>query len=268
MTAYLPRHADQATLGLQTRSMTNTASSANNIATMPLFVGMEPTLFNGLLASSRVVEHNKGDIIIEQNQHISRCYVILSGWCGISKSNQEGQESVIQLLTHGDFLPEPDMIQRDCSPFNVQVLSPSRLLMIPPSIITNALQQSSSFARNMIHEMARRIQDTRDHVEQLTLRTAEERVGRFLLQIRQGVPDNSNAFDLPFSKNIIAAYLGIKPETLSRTLQAFKSQGIKIDQGHIRLPDIHTLCTFCDAGIAQNCPHTNADDCPNPVYPS
>ncbi|MBV8060935.1 MAG: Crp/Fnr family transcriptional regulator [Alphaproteobacteria bacterium] len=241
---------------------------ANDIADLPLFAGMEPQLLNGLLASSRVVEHNKGEVIIEQSQHISRCYVILSGWCGISKTNQNGQESIIQLLTRGDFLPEPDMIQRENSPFNIQALSPVRLLMTPPTIINNALQQSPVFARNMLMAMGRRVQDTRDHVEQLTLRTAEERVGRFLLQIRHEVSDHGEEFDLPFSKNIIAAYLGIKPETLSRTLQMFKAQGIKIDQAHIKLPNQQSLCDFCDSTVAQKCSHANEADCPNPAYPA
>lgn len=236
-------------------------------AKLPLFEGMETGLLNGLIASSRVIEHAKGDVFLEQNQPITRYYIILSGWCGISKVNKDGQESILQILTCGDFLPEPDLKVRDVSPFNVQALSPVRLLMIPPTIIHNALQQSIAFSQNMLSAVAQRGQDMRDHIEQLTLRDAEERVGRFLLQIRLELVEDAEAFDLPFDKSVIAAYLGIKPETLSRTLQLFKGQGFKIDRGHIRMPHKEALCGFCDTTTASQCGRAHADDCPNPAYP-
>lgn len=241
-------------------------SSINAITALPLFKGIEPELLRGLTNSARTTKQTKGDIFLHQNQPFTRFYIVLDGWCAISKGNQDGQESILQILSYGDFLPEPELSQKDLSPFNVQALTPVTLLMIPPTFLHNALQQSPTLMKNMLTAAAARMQDLRDHIEQLTLRSAEERVGRFLLQVRPQSPANGCEIELPFDKNFIASYLGIKPETLSRTLQLFKERGFEINRSHVTVPNFHSLCSFCDSTLANKCQHAHTDECPNPSY--
>ena len=203
---------------------------------------------------------------MSQNQPFTRFYIILDGWCAISKNNRDGQESILQILNQSEFLPEPELVSKDVCPFNVQSLTPVTLLMLPPNLVRNALQHSAAFMRNMLAASARRNQELRDHIEQLTLRSAEERVGRFMLQIRSQTNKRSLAVELPFDKLLIASYLGIKPETLSRTLQIFKERGFTVNRNHITAPDVEYLCNFCDSTLADQCKHAHTDECPNPFY--
>jgi hypothetical protein len=103
----------------------------------------------------------------------------------------------------------------------------------------------------------------RNHIEQLTLHTAEERVGRFLLDQRLAAGESGKDITLPFDKSLIAGYLGIKPETLSRALQYFKDNGFIVDRNHLRMPDKNALCDYCDSITEQQCHRSHTDDCPN-----
>jgi hypothetical protein len=67
---------------------------------------------------------------------------------------------------------------------------------------------------------------------------------------------------LPFDKSLIASYLGMKPETLSRVLQSFRDEGFRIERHQITLPEPYALCRHCDPGTAQKCDLAETDSCP------
>ena len=239
------------------------ASHNRELESMPLFQGMDDVLLHGLVASARLVSYEKGKVFLEQEQAISRFYVIMDGWCGATKTNSNGQESILQIFRRGDFLPEPKQIEaHTINSLNVQALTPIRLAMFAPSLIRNALENSKAFAANMLDAFNRRCNELRDHVEQLTLRTAEERVGRFVLDMRLAIDADSNDVTLPFDKSLIAEYLGIKPETLSRAFQYFKEKGFVIDRNQLHMPDRHALCSYCDSTAEQHCRFAKTDECP------
>jgi len=242
--------------------------SASNLGThiftsLPLFQGVDAKILDGFLAAGHYAQYDKGAIFLAQGQPITRFYVILEGWVGASKVNVEGQEAILQIFRSSDFLPEPDEIATmESSLINLQALTPVKLLVLPTAVVQNAMNISATFANNMLAASVRRGQDLRDHIEQLTLHSAEQRVGRFLLQMRFiNISSTGEDIALPFDKALIASYLGIKPETLSRTLQLFKENGFVIERNHLIVPDRQALCDYCDQVTMRSCRFAHTDDC-------
>jgi CRP-like cAMP-binding protein len=230
---------------------------------LPLFRDMEVDLLHGLMASARIARHEKGSVFLEQDQSISRFYIILDGWCGAVKSNVDGQESILQIFSRGDFLPEPGhALSLTASLMTLQALTDVELAMLTPSIVRNALEHSKTFSANMLAASVQRCNNLRNHIEQLTLQDAEHRVGRFLLDMRLTLNEVKMDISLPFDKSLIASYLGIKPETLSRTLHLFKDRGFIVDRTHVHMPNDHALCEYCDSLATRTCRHMNTGNCP------
>jgi CRP-like cAMP-binding protein len=126
------------------------------------------------------------------------------------------------------------------------------------------------FAANLMAAMRRRAQTLLDHVEHLTLRDAEQRVGWFLLRVRlltspESVVTGDVEIELPFEKTVIASYLNIKPETLSRILHQLRDRGFRMQRNKIAMPEAQALCGYCDARAAEMCPYGDTKHCPHPV---
>lgn len=116
----------------------------------------------------------------------------------------------------------------------------------------------------MLSTVAGRSQALISQFEQLTLKTVTQRVGWFLLKLFLENGERTKQIKLPYDKSLIAGFLGMKPETFSRTLQALKEHGIHIDRNVITLPDVYALCDFCDADLASKCSRAGTKECPNP----
>ncbi len=235
---------------------------ANDVPSLPIFQGVEAGVLCELLASAHPVQFQKAALVVEQGDPISRYYVMLEGWCGATKGNAEGQEAVLQLFRRGDILFDltQDINVGRCTT-NIEALTQVNLLALTPSAVYAAKTKSQTLTENILKAFGRRVLELRDHIEQLTLHTAEERVGRFLLQLRLNADAESKDIVLPFDKSVMAAYLGIKPETLSRVFQVFRERGFTVARSHLVMPARDALCLYCDKVTMRACPFANLDGC-------
>ncbi|MCL2473426.1 MAG: Crp/Fnr family transcriptional regulator [Alphaproteobacteria bacterium] len=231
---------------------------------MSIFKNVELNIMQEMLSGSSKMQFSKGAFLLSQDDQISKYYVVLEGWCGVCGGNEEGQETVLQLFRQGEFITEP-FINREhfeISTVSVQALTQVSVLSIPVGAVNAAQKNSIIFASNMLNMCSERCRELRYHIEGLTLKTATQRVGRFLLKLRFMTDPNGQDIVLPFDKSYIASYLGIKPETLSRTLQTFKDKGFIVTKGSVIMPSTRALCEFCDKGIMNKCSFSGKEECP------
>ncbi len=244
--------------------MNHSASIAffgKDFASLQLFQGVAFEVLRELMASMHSAQYQKGAVFLPQGALVSRHYIVLEGWCAASKGNTEGQESLLQLFRRGDFLLDAASPPDEISAVNLQALTPVRLLTISPGALRLAMERSPTLTANMLAASARACRDMRDHIEQLTLHTAEQRVGRFLLQMLFHAGSEGRDIVLPFDKAFIASYLNIKPETFSRVLHLFRKRGFVVDRGHLMLPVREALCAYCDKSLKQCCPFSASGSC-------
>ena len=77
-------------------------------------------------------------------------------------------------------------------------------------------------------------------VEQRTVKSSIQRLSAFLVRLCPEGP-GSAAIDLPTEKTLLAARLGIQPETLSRALAKLRANGIETHERQVLVPDICAL---------------------------
>ena len=89
-----------------------------------------------------------------------------------------------------------------------------------------------------------RLRSQVQEIEQRQVQPAAQRVGSFLLSLCP--PEQGQVtFDLPFEKGLIARRLGMKPETLSRTLSKLREVGVRTEGARITVTAVEALRAFC-----------------------
>jgi CRP-like cAMP-binding protein len=234
------------------------------IQALPLFAGLDEGTLQDILKYARINDYSKGAMVFMQGEQASRFYIILEGWVKLFKGNAEGQESIFQVMSVGETLLETVIFNSAPFPVSAQAVDSVKLLSIPASIVREKLQNNKELAINMLSTVAGRSNALISQFEQLTLKTVTQRVGWFLLKLFLQNGERTKNLKLPYDKSLIAGYLGMKPETFSRTLQTLKEQGIDIERNAISLPDVFALCDFCDMELAAKCSRADTEECPNP----
>ncbi len=174
----------------------------------------------------------------------------------------DGEESVMQMVGPGKPIIETSILLNSPFPASAQATNNAKILSIPASIIRESIKDNQNLARNMLASMANQSKDLINQLGQLTLKTAKQRVGWFLLNLLLKDNKQSNNINLPYDKSLIASYLGMKPETFSRVLQSLKDdEELDIKRNVITLSDAFSLCQYCDGETASKCVHHNSDKC-------
>lgn len=236
------------------------------IRALPLFRGVKHDVLREMLRPARLAHHDKNSLILTQGEIASRFFVILDGLVNVFKSTADGEESILQILGKRDCLTEGACLVVQPCAVNARTINKTKLLSLPSSMMRDYVAQNKELALNLLASSTRRSHRLMTHLEQLTLRSAKQRVGGFLLSLNLETGIGGPPLVLPFDKSLIAAYLGIKPETFSRVLQEFRDQGFKIDRQQITLPEPHALCSFCESETAAKCDLAETNSCPKAEF--
>lgn len=233
------------------------------IAKLPLFTGIGEAELSSLMKHARISQYSKGNLIFMQGEQATRFHIVLDGWVKLFKGDIDGQESILQVVHRGEALLESVLVKDAVFPVSAQAVENVTLISIPATILREEMQNNKFLAINMLATIAGRSQELISQFEQLTLKSVTQRVGWFLLKLFIEDGEKSNSLKLPYDKALIAGYLGMKPETFSRTLQTLRDQGISSEQSTITLRNALKLCDFCDVELSASCKRKGTKACKN-----
>ncbi|MBY0406907.1 MAG: helix-turn-helix domain-containing protein, partial [Rickettsiales bacterium] len=75
-----------------------------------------------------------------------------------------------------------------------------------------------------------------------------QRLGCFLLRLCGAQEAGAAKLEIPVEKHVLAMYLGMKPETLSRSQQALKAVGVEVAGPMITITQVQKLRSYvCDS---------------------
>jgi CRP/FNR family transcriptional regulator, dissimilatory nitrate respiration regulator len=214
------------------------------IAPVPLFAGLEASRLADLLAEAVVRRFSRNALLFIEGEPAGQFYVVLDGWVRLYRQTTDGRESVIALLARGESFAEAVMFLSARFPVSAAVVDEARLLVIPAKSFRHALQSDNELCFKMMASMAVHLRRLVGQVEQLTVRSSSERVAQFLLKLaRDGA--ESAIVHLPYDKGLIAARLGMQPETLSRALAKLRPLGVETHGSLVTIRDVAALRRHC-----------------------
>jgi CRP-like cAMP-binding protein len=198
------------------------AADAGAIGTLPLFAAIEETCLTRLLAGAVLRRSDRRALLFGAGAPARRVFVVLEGELRVFNDAPSGHESTIEMLGAGEVVGAVSVLDKGCYPTSCSVVTGARLLSMPAGDLLAELRRSPQLALNLLTMLARYSCQLAHRVEQLTHRTSVQRLADFLLRLCP--PGEARAeIKLPLDKALVAAQLGMQPETLSRSLARLRA---------------------------------------------
>jgi CRP-like cAMP-binding protein len=211
---------------------------------VPLFAGLRARNLADLLAAASMRSFSRNALLFAEGDPARQFYVVLDGWVQLYRQTPDGRESMIALFARGESFAEAVMFLGGTFPVSGAVLDEARLLVIPADTFRRALESDNELCFKMMASMAVHLRRLVGQVEQLTVRSSSERVAEFLLKLA-GEGAESAIVHLPYDKGLVAARLGMQPETLSRALAKLRSLGVETKGRRVAIRDFEALRRHC-----------------------
>lgn len=211
---------------------------------------IEPKALNEIAAVCRLKKIKKGATLFSMGEPANAFFVIVSGWIKLSRMSREGQETIVHIFGPGESFAEAAVFNDHCRyPVDAQALEDADIIAVPRTVLIQQIESNSSFALRMLGAIASRQHYLVQQLEQVTSRSAPQRIGAFLLRFcrpQQNKESTVLVVDLPYDKSVIAARLNIKPETFSRAIAKLKPYGVTSQNRTVTINNPQKLADFCD----------------------
>lgn len=206
----------------------------------PLFARLERSALEELLAASTVRRRRRGDLLFAAGDTAGAFFFALSGWFVLYRLTAQGERVVLRVIRRGESFAEAAALGLARYPVWCETASPARVLAIPAAAYRRVLLAHPETALLVIAELSRKLAHLVRELEHRQARTTTERVAAFLAEAAEDSADAQ--LILPVEKSLLAARLGMSPESFSRALARLKREGtIRERDGRIELLDYQRL---------------------------
>ncbi|VTU22022.1 fumarate/nitrate reduction transcriptional regulator Fnr [Variovorax sp. PBL-E5] len=221
------------------------ACSNCNLRTLCMPVGLEPAelqRIDDIVAKRRKVRRREA--LFRAGEKFTSLYAIRTGVFKTRITTEDGRDQVTGFQMAGEIIGL-DGIVNDRHTCDAVALEDAEVCVMPFERIEALSREVSALQRHVHQIMSREI--VREHGVMLLLGSmrAEERLAAFLLNLVRRLHArgfSESELVLRMTREEIGSYLGLKLETVSRTLSKFMDDGIlQVRQRHLRIVDADAL---------------------------
>jgi len=212
----------------------------------PLFAALKEAVLDDLLREARVGSYRRGQILFLRGDPAERFYLLLDGWVKIFLDTPSGEQTVIEIMRGGETIAEAAIFLGMAYPASAEVADDARLVEIPAQPFLARLRRDGDLALTMLAALSKRLHYLIQHIERVQVLSTPQRLGGFLLGLTEKT-EGEAVLRLPYDKSLVAARLGMKPESLSRALAKLRDLGVTTQGDVVRIADIDRLRDYCES---------------------
>ena len=207
--------------------------------------------FGSLSDSARQIRLSRRERLGEASNEADGTLAVTRGVAALSQMLPDGRRSILALLFPGELI---DLRQGDRpQEAGIEALTKAEVCVLDGSTFDRIIDADRGLRAIASQEMRKRTHQTLNHILDLSKRRPIERFASFLFETMDRDVDNGGAEDvvrLPISRGDIGDYLGLQPETVSRTIRALETQQCitLVRRNEIRIRDVNGLRQIARGG--------------------
>lgn len=205
-----------------------------------VFRGLNPLMIQRLIAPATTLSFRERELVFRQGDPATAFFIVVDGWVKLYRITMAGDEAVIHIFAKGDSFAEAVAFTGHPYPATAEAVSDARVVRIPADHVVKCIRGMPDIALAMIASTSLHLHHLVQQVEQLKAQTGVQRVAEFLASLCPAAEDTCT-IALPYDKALIAARLGLKPESLSRAFAKLKSVGVQVHAAHVEVRNAERL---------------------------
>jgi len=170
----------------------------------------------------KTLSARRGEVIARQGMPLPGVMVLSVGTVKLSLRSAEDEERVLRIAGSGEAFGEPTaMLGKPCL-YDAVALTDVKVVVIPVPTILSLVTRDRRFARFIVLALSLRSYTVLSEFSAATTQRGAQRLAGYLESLQR----KNGTVQLPVSKTVVAALLGMKKETLSRLFRQFSSDGL------------------------------------------
>jgi CRP/FNR family transcriptional regulator, dissimilatory nitrate respiration regulator len=208
-----------------------------------LFRSLPREIGRSLIEPALIKEYARGESIFLQGDPAEFIGVVLDGWVKLFRVKPNGAEVVIGVFARGDSFGEAPAVMATTFPVSATAVTACRLLMVRSATLIDLMERNPAVTRAILAATLVHLHELVHQIEQLKAQSGAQRLAEFLVSLTT-VETGPCTLTLPYDKSLVAARLGMKPESLSRALARLRELGVHVPQNRVVIDDVAALRTF------------------------
>ncbi len=204
---------------------------------LPLFRTMADQAFESLIRGAYLQTFPAAVDLIREGDWPDFFHVLVEGGVELFARWSDRETTLSTLAPVASFILAATITDRQYL-MSARTIARSRIVMIPSEDVRRVFSDDRAFANEIVAELAAGFRDCVKQAKNLKLRTSVERLANYLVR-EHGASGGS--FSLPHEKRLIASWLGMTPENLSRAFGSLRAHGVRVDGSRVQLIEIDAL---------------------------
>lgn len=189
-------------------------------------------------------EYGQGENLFKVGDLKDELIVLLSGEIELS-TVINGQSCVVAICQGSALVNDASFFSTDPSKLQATALTRSKVIAISGKELLSLIERRLDLQRPLLSAMSQKLHNMVKKIAELKLKTTAQRLGIYLLSLTDEEAGQA-VLILPQDKKRIAEQLGMKPESLSRSLAKLAKAGVEsLPNNKITISDVSTLREFC-----------------------
>jgi CRP/FNR family transcriptional regulator, dissimilatory nitrate respiration regulator len=212
---------------------------------LPMLAELCPDEVRTLTAEATVTTYPDESLLFSAGDPADRFFAVVEGYVRLFALNNDGHETTIEVIGTGSSFAEAAIFATGRYPVNAEVAGGSRLISVRDAALMRLLRDDPDLALRMLGCLHRWQLRLMQELLQLKAQTPGRRLAWYLLELLDRTP-GATSVALPHRKGVIAARIGITPESLSRVLARLGRLGVESEGNVVKISDPAALRRFCE----------------------
>ncbi len=215
------------------------------LARIPLFASLKPAHLDEIAGKLALRSYKRGATVFHKDDAGSTLYIVQSGQVKISAPSPEGEETILTILTDGDFFGELSILDGKPRSATATAMEATSAYALDRTDFLDVVRADPELAIEILSALSKRLRRTDILLQDAFFLDMPGRLAKQLLELaeRHGVEtDEGLKIDMRLTQHDLARAIGASRESVNRLLGQLQDEGlISMSKQHIHIHRLDEL---------------------------